>query len=642
MAATRDGAAMVAWLSDAAGRWTLEVDGTTVDAEVAYTLRVTPPDEVCAADALEPNDGAADAAAIGPGVAYELGLCPGDEDWFAVVLGRHRVLRATLLPEPGSPAPALTLYDDAGTPLATGVVADGDVVLDHDALAPGTYRLRVWAAAGPTPYTLFVADEPWPCVDDRREPDDTIAAATLLTAPASVEGLVCGGDADWFALDLGAGDRVLADLWFRHDIGDLNLYLTRGNGQTLALSGSRDDDEHIDWTAPAAGRYGLRVFGILGSSAPYRLDVRVEAAAPPCADDALEDDDGPAQATPVTAALAWEELALCPGDDDWFALPLAAGDTLVVDVTTGSAGAAHPPTVAVHGPDGAVLATSGPTGVGARVIAAAAADGEHTIVVGGAPPGGLAYRIRPTVYAGGVVGGCVDDPYEDDDEPAAATPVSLAAGRAAVLAQRCDGDVDWFAVPLPGGRSLSLTLEHEAPGPLWLAVQDPAGLVLADVAVPTGARDALTVDALLVGDYLVRVSGPDGVEGPYRLTIAASDWVCVEDEFEENDTLATAWDVTGRTTLAGAVCRGDPDWFALDLVAGDTLRVDLRFVHAAGDLNLYVTRANGQTVAFGGSSDDDEHVTYTADTTGRHGIRVFGLLGASNRYTLDLALTPGP
>jgi hypothetical protein len=127
-----------------------------------------------------------------------------------------------------------------------------------------------------------------------------------------------------------------------------------------------------------------------------------------------------------------------------------------------------------------------------------------------------------------------------------------------------------------------------------------------------------------------------------RLVRPGCGWKFLCAEFEDNDTLASAWDVTGVTTLAGVVCGGDPDWFALDLVVGDTLRVDLRFVHAAGNLNLYVTRANGQTVAFGGSSDDDEHVTWTADMAGRHGIRVFGLLGASNRYALELSVTPGP
>jgi hypothetical protein len=49
-------------------------------------------------------------------------------------------------------------------------------------------------------------------------------------------------------------------------------------------------------------------------------------------DDVLEENDTPATASTWTLGAPAETLHLCPSDDDWFALPLTAGQSLHVDV----------------------------------------------------------------------------------------------------------------------------------------------------------------------------------------------------------------------------------------------------------------------------------------------------------------------
>ena len=634
------GAATLSATAATPGRWTLQVTGEGDADEAAYTLWLAPPDGVCLDDDLEPNDDAGAAAPLALGEAHDLFLCPGDEDWFTVTVGPLAVVDVFVVAGLGTAAPpALALDDVGGALLATGTPDPGGVGvvrLNHPVLAPGTYRVRV-AAGGPVDYSLVVNEERWLCTEDGYEPNDGVAEAAPLVAPASVQAVVCGGDPDWYRIELDEGDRVDVDLRFRHAVGDLNLYLTRSNGQSLALGASRDDDEHVSWTATEAGSYGIRVFGLLGASAPYALDIAVERAVQPCEDDDFEDDDTIATATPVVSGLLYD-LQACPGDDDWFAVAAAAGDTLVVTVSHESA--IGDLNVTVYRPDGVVVVEAQRVIDAERAIVTAQQAGVYRMRVHGATSDvEVAYAFSALVLPSGP-DGCADDAFEPNDTPDEAATVATSTGAADVTAQLCAGDPDWYAVSLPGGKTLAVTVTHGTAGALELTVEAPSGAPIGASEATAEAPAVVVADALAAGAYRIRVDGAEGVTTGYRLEVSVGEWVCVEDAFEENDDVLSAVNVTGLSSLDGVVCGGDADWYAVDLVEGDTVSLDLRFVHAAGDLNLYLTRPNGQTLVFGGTVTDDEHVEYTVPAEGRYGVRVFGLRGASNRYHLDLAVTP--
>lgn len=112
---------------------------------------------------------------------------------------------------------------------------------------------------------------------------------------------------------------------------------------------------------------------------------------------------------------------------------------------------------------------------------------------------------------------------------------------------------------------------------------------------------------------------------------------CTGDSAEPNDTAgaaeAIAFEVI-ETQLR--ICPGDDDWFVLTgLNVGDEITVILEFLHAAGNLDLYLTDASSTVLAASESFSNSESVAYTIAQSGNYFIHVKGFSGTvMNGYTL--------
>jgi hypothetical protein len=113
-----------------------------------------------------------------------------------------------------------------------------------------------------------------------------------------------------------------------------------------------------------------------------------------------------------------------------------------------------------------------------------------------------------------------------------------------------------------------------------------------------------TVDS--AGTYNIWVYGDQGAENSYDMVIevlaaptptvtatptatptpTVTPTSCVEDVYEDNDTCGAAAPITSGTYPDLQICSGDDDWFAVDLQAGDTIRITLNFIHADGDIDM--------------------------------------------------------
>ncbi|MEM6672724.1 MAG: hypothetical protein AAF726_07755 [Planctomycetota bacterium] len=131
---------------------------------------------------------------------------------------------------------------------------------------------------------------------------------------------------------------------------------------------------------------------------------------------------------------------------------------------------------------------------------------------------------------------------------------------------------------------------------------------------------------------------------------------CGEDGLEDNDTCAAAVRVAAPFARAGLVTyRTDPDYFATAVPPGDEVTIDARFVHAEGDIDVYVFNRNDPCDGIFGflrrgiSSDDDEFVKWrnTGPTPVEVAIRVemfAGSIDPCNTYdvTIDLETPSNP
>lgn len=106
---------------------------------------------------------------------------------------------------------------------------------------------------------------------------DTPAKALEIPADASVNARATAGKSDHFAVSMKAGERFRADVWARRIDSRMTpvLEVLDGTGRVVAAARRRhDDDPFLDFTAPADGRYVVRVHDLYaggGDEIHYRL-----------------------------------------------------------------------------------------------------------------------------------------------------------------------------------------------------------------------------------------------------------------------------------------------------------------------------------------------------------------------------------
>jgi hypothetical protein len=196
-----------------------------------------------------------------------------------------------------------------------------------------------------------------PCADDAWEVNDARSDAQHhpALAPELHDLISCPGaagaagatraDDDWFKIVAPRDQRVDLQITGGPET-DLDLHLYRSDGSRVTGSTSLVADEQIHACLPAATYY-VKVNGYGAARNAYVLsyDARDEACATTCSDDGREDDDSYSQARPVTVPGAGSFTstgnAICPGDDDWYAVRLITGQVLVVDLAFLQASAAQ-------------------------------------------------------------------------------------------------------------------------------------------------------------------------------------------------------------------------------------------------------------------------------------------------------------
>jgi hypothetical protein len=176
------------------------------------------------------------------------------------------------------------------------------------------------------------------CSDDTYEENDSSTDPNL---PSLYDGQhnslklcgdsVSGIDEDFFRLELAESSFVTATLLFSHDEGDIDLRLLDDQGGTVASSYSVTDNEQVT-ACLDPGDYFIRVYSYsITIDASYDMVLTIPGGGC-CVDDGYEDDDGANEAHNVVDGDLFEDMQICMDDQDWFAVSLTAGQTIVVDV----------------------------------------------------------------------------------------------------------------------------------------------------------------------------------------------------------------------------------------------------------------------------------------------------------------------
>ena len=279
--------------------------------------------------------------------------------------------------------------------------------------------------------------EPAACEGDHFDGEDGLHDLELRTH----EGLVlCDGDVDAYTVTVPAG--VAFEVELRHGLdagGDLSLRLNT-LGQPDVVLGRSDGPLGVELvgitSAALERRLEVHVGGRKGWSVPYSLDLR-PVRPPACPADGLEGVGGNDGAATATALWPGDRtIVLCPGDEEWFSLPLAAGTQVSASLTPSGITDSHKLTL-LDG-DEEVLARA-ETEDGARALShVVPATGRYLLRAGSDDPAELSsLRLVLQLRGGGDSSdaACGDATELALDEPAAFPLVLPASGR---LTLGCD------------------------------------------------------------------------------------------------------------------------------------------------------------------------------------------------------------
>lgn len=349
---------------------------------------------------------------------------------------------------------------------------------------------------------------------------------------------------------------------------------------------------------------------------------------PACDADEAEPNQAREEASSLLAGARLEGLTLC-GDEDWYAFRAFANDEVTVEIAfehdDGNL------SLQLVDPDGNVLQLSATEGDAERIQRSVNRTGTHYLRVFGAGRGiyttyDLSFdRLRT----------CAADRMEPNEAPAAATPLPQATTAEGSLTI-CEGDVDWFAVPLYAGESLTASIAFaRGEGELGLALYDAAGETLLASSTSGEDREEVTFEATTPQVVLLQVSGGVDVINAYDLAVEATPRACAQEEPERSDEPASGDLLAFGEAASGTICAGDADWFTLVTPADATLSLTLDHAQAEGDLSLEVYAPDGVTLlASAASMQDGETLEFNADVPGALRVRVFGAGRSQASYTL--------
>lgn len=250
---------------------------------------------------------------------------------------------------------------------------------------------------------------------------------------------------------------------------------------------------------------------------------------------------------------------------------------------------------------------------------------------------------------------CNDDNFEPNDTPSDAKTVS----EQDYPGLACCGDPDWYKIDLNTGDKLEVLIEFtQQDGDLDLWVFDSAtalggGTLSCDNALGCGitetSNEEVTVESIPAdGTYYIAVGPYQNAKNTYDMTIVVTPQTqtCQDDADEENDDPINGTGIFTTSTKPDQVlCPADEDWYWVYLYEGQTVVVDLTFIHANGDLDLklYDSEVTPDTLfehqlASSVTVTDNEHLEYTAEMDSDFNIRVYGW-NLQDRTTYSLGVT---
>jgi len=566
-----------------------------------YTLSVAE-----AADDFRADTGTTGVVTVGGNGVSGLIERSGDKDWFGVdvTAGTRYYFRMGGAGDGSGTLsnPVLELLSSNGTVQASDDNSGAGLDAEVAYTATSTGRLYLAASSG---YSWNSGTYQLSAVADIHASDRT------TTGTVSIDGSVTGSidgssDKDWFAVDVTAGDIYIFTLSGKDGNGGtlvdprLDLYSSTGSFVTTDDNSGTGNDAQVTWLATATGKIYLSAsagFASSGQTGTYRLSA---ARAP---DDFSANSETKGTLS-VDGGSTTGSIELT-GDKDWFAIDVVAGTRYQFDLSAAAGEVLSTNYDSGTGFDALMTFTASSTG---RLYLAVSSDNLATTKTG-------TYKLSSKIIP-------APDDYGDNVETTGRLwSFTTASGRLEKA-----GDSDWFAVSLTAGTRYVIDLKSadgtggRLANPLAQLRDSSGALILQDDDTGEGTDAQLSFTANATGTFYVAASSSDGVQtGHYSLRLTRLD----TDDYSA-DTATTGRLSVGTPVWARLEQAGDQDWFAIDLVAGQTYTFSLAGLSSGVgtlfDPELVLRDSTGAQLAIDddGGADIDSLMSFTATSSGRY------------------------
>ncbi|MGF1499245.1 MAG: pre-peptidase C-terminal domain-containing protein [Elainellaceae cyanobacterium] len=359
-------------------------------------------------------------------------------------------------------------------------------------------------------------------------------------------------------------------------------------------------------------------------------------------DDAYEENDGPATAFDLTSQ---ENVRLSnlsglgfQADADWYAIRLDPGFENLV-ATLEFVHANGDLNLFVFDAAGTLITSANSVTDNETIDTVLPAAGTYFLAVNGVS--GIPTANTYDLVWDDVL---VDDAYEINNSISEA--FDLTAQKNVPLSQfnglGRQNDQDWYEIAVESGFEnlvASLTFSQAA-GNLDLFVFDEVGSLVAE-SVSITDNELIDVNLPSAGTYFLLVNDVDDA-ATFNSYDLVWNTLLLDDAYEDNDTLATAFDLSAQratrlSTISGRGVQADQDWYQIQVAPGfENLIADLEFIHANGDLQLRVFDAAGTLVTESTSDTDNEAIDFILPSAGTYYLQIDSAMGDATANAYDL------
>lgn len=497
---------------------------------------------------------------------------------------------------------------------------------------------------------------------------------------------ICTNDSDWYCtnLDPTQHNSIEYEVRFDHSDNDLDAFLvgpdSSGSYIELDSSTSTTDDETVSVSnVTQAGDYCLHVKG----KNPVRNNYSVlpfvdgQGNVDPACPDRYENNDqctsptGSCTAKSIPTGQVEQNLRVCSGDDDWYAIDADPGQEITANIEYDPSVAPVDMRVLEETDFGAPIA--GPTsGTSSPKTLTWETTRQQTFYLETYTSGGSFNNFYNLQVDKTNLGTCEDDSYDTggSSNDSASNAVSVSAPGLEVSRRICDSNVDWYKIDnVTTGRNFEAFVNYDySIGDVDLTVYGPNDSTTSvGSSTTTNDDDSVLVTDPAGGTYYIKVEPKNPARVDYDLLVYSdlNDNNTIEpslgegpedkqcpDQLENNDSASEATEVSitdyDRLTMCADNGNVDDDYYQVYVPQDAQLTADFTFEHDKGDIDvtLYEGTSTSGTVVDSSTSDDDgETVSMSSDSTGStYLLEVIGDTSTSgnnfrNMYGMNLSLT---